>query len=492
MPDINIPRLDEDIAKPSYSINISTTDIKAATTITIPSSQADISLSNQGSNIVNNPNQTLTINAPTQDAGAKTTAVTVGTPANGGVLTTKNTKNLPNIFFNFRSKTVTDTSDLLFKFETSKLTVADFTGTKLSTWNANSDIRPNISLDAKDVNSPYTSGNFLSVVKAYDKYFYQLDRYKKISNVINLPVKTNPSYTIFVFGVGKQTVDINQAVVPQINTLHTFRDNNNNIFGSLNIGALNYQAPNPNKGSTAAYYNAVPTASFIGNTLNSNKYSDGDARIEYNNYINISNEYFYKGFGQSYEPSFNSFLSSKQISPQKYSPLGFSNIAQTPFVLNTKDTFGADVNINLNHFSLYFVEMFSYIDSSNQNYNTLRLQTFVNGLLTYDGGMQLKKTIPIDSFGDFKIELSNNYAGNNADSSIKLFLFDYLHGVSNSSVETMKQKSRNIVESLAYDYRNIILKSTTDIQLSNSSTNTSLSFKPVLIHPFLRLFFNAV
>lgn len=479
MSDINIPRLDEDIAKPSYSINISTTDITAATTITIPSSQADTSLSNQGSNIVNNPNQTLTINAPTQDAGAKTTAVIVGTPANGGVFTTKNTKNLPNVFFNFRSKTVTDTSDLLFKFETSKLTVADFTGTKLSTWNANSDIRPNISLNAKDVNSPYTSGNFLSVVKAYDKYFYQLDRYKKISNVINLPVKTNPSYTIFVFGVGKQSVSNNESVVTGVNLLHTFCDNNNpnSTLNNENIGYIITSSNNK--------YTFTPTASFVGNALNSNKYSDGDARTEYNNYINIYNDEF-SNKGRGY------FTSVKQITPQKYSPLGFSNIAQTPFVLNTKDVSGNAVNINLNHFSLHFVEMFSYIDSSNQNYNTLKLQTFVNGLLTYDGGMQLKKTIPIDSFADFKIQLSNNFYGYNADGNVKLFLFDYLHGVSNSSVITMKQKSRNIVESLAYDYRNIILKSTTDIQLSNSSTNTSLSFKPVLIHPFLRLFFNAV
>jgi hypothetical protein len=483
MPENNISNLNEDIVKSTYGLSVSNTDVVAATSLTLLSSSANLSPSNAGTNAINNTSQTLTVADNVQNAEGKLIANLQGNVASGGVLTTKNTTNLPNIFFNFRNKTFKNNGDLLFKFETSNLNNTNFTGIKLPTWNANADVRPNISLT--------NAANPLSVVKAYDKYFYQLDRYQNISNVISLPIKTNPSYTVFVFAVGKEAgaVDINN--INQANILHTFCDNNNtnSSLDNYNIGGISYQKPGI-KGSSASNYGAAPTASFVGNTLNSNKYSNADARIEYDNYVNIYNKYFYEGFGQSTNPSFNYFLSTKQINTQKYAALGFSNIAQTPFVLNTKNTSGGDVNINLNYFSLHFVEMFSYIDGSNADYNILRLQTFVNGLLTYDGSTQLKKTIGIDSSGNFKIRLSNNYAGYNTDANIKLFLFDYIHGVSNSSVQTMKQTSRNIVESLAYDYRNIILKSTTDIQLSSSaSASTLLPFSPLLIHPFLKLFF---
>ena len=132
--------------------------------------------------------------------------------------------------------------------------------------------------------------------------------------------------------------------------------------------------------------------------------------------------------------------------------------------------------------------MFSAITDVDKDNNILTLQTFVNGMLTYNGSMKLKKTTPINSFGTFKISLSNICGGFFSDPDVKLFLFDYLHGISNSSFSQMKLETRNITESLVYDYRNIILKSTSDIQLC-SSDNKSLGFSPALAHPFLNMFF---
>lgn len=492
----NIPNLSEDKAIVDYGVDLTGEDIIAVAKITIPSIAVPTSVSNQG--LTASTNQSTTVVGPSQDqqAGANVIVQAQGIAATGGVLTAKNTEKLPNIFFNFRSKGFINTDDLLFKFETSNLTVADYTGSKISTWTANQNIRPSVSLTTKDVNSPYTSGNFLSVVKAYDKYFYELDRYKKLENIITLPIRTNPSYTILVYAVAKQTPISGENVGVKINSLHSFYDNDIAYLANaknINIGDKGYFTSNGQR----SIYTSIPTASFVGNTLNSDKYSyvNTNERFQFNQFINITAEPFYKFVGVSTQGTpFNYFKNVDGGSEQNYSQLDYSNIANlknnisnpdtaVPFVLNTYSS-----PINLNHFSLYFVEMFSYREGSDANNNILKLQTFVNGLLTYDGNMKLKKTLPINSFGNFKIRLANDYVGP-ADNNIKLFLFDYMHGVSNSSVDTMKTKSRNIVESLAYDYRNIILKSTTDIQLSSSTINKSLSFKPVLAHPFLKLFF---
>jgi hypothetical protein len=372
----------------------------------------------------------------------------------------------------------------------------DFTGDKLSIWEANQTISPNISLT--NTNSPFP----LSVVKAYDKYFYELDRGKAISNTITLPIKTNPCYTVLVYAVGRAsgTTDI----INQANAVHSFYDSTNQIQAqNYNIGAVTVLL-NDTKGVTRSK-SFNPTASFIGNTLNSQYYSDNNtnARTDYGNFINIRTPNFY--FSPSQTVTQDDFASFKKLakSPQNYNNIPFTNIssfknnisnpaADVPFVLNTipNPAFPATVlSTNLNTFSLYFVEMFSGITGVDKDNNILTLQTFVNGMLTYDGSMKLKKTIPIESFGTFKISLSNIYGGYNTDANVKLFLFDYLHGVSNSSFSQMKLETRNITESLVYDYRNIILKSTSDIQLSRNSDNKSLGFSPALVHPFLNMFF---
>lgn len=496
-----ISNLNEDkIIVQKNVVQLSDDNISAGTIVTILPESVATTLSNQGNNISAPGNASVggTQQTVEQNAGSTTREKSLGAPANAGPIAKieSNTEKLPNIFFNFRQKTFPNTQNLLFKFETSSLGVGNFTGAKLSTWTANTIISPNISLE--NTISPFP----LSVVEAYGKYFYQLDRGKTISNTITLPIKTNPCYTVLVYAVGKQngTTDI----INQANAVHSFYDSTNQIQDpNFNIGAVTTLLIDSKGVVNAKIYK--PTASFIGNTLNSQYYSanNTDARTEYDNFINIRNGNFYSASGNAQFDNFVSFKKIAKSSQQTYNIIPFANIssfknnissptAAVPFVLNTipgANPPGTVVPISLDTFSLYFVEMFSAITDVDKDNNILTLQTFVNGMLTYDGSMKLKKTLPINSFGTFKISLSNICGGFAIDSGVKLFLFDYLHGVSNSSFSQMKLETRNITESLVYDYKNIILKSTSDIQLSSNTNNKSLGFSPALVHPFLNMFF---
>jgi hypothetical protein len=480
-------------------VQFSDENISAGTIVTILPESVTTTLSNQGNNTsaLGNASIVGTKQTNEQNAGSTTRAKSLGAPAQAG--TVANTQKLPNIFFNFREKTFPNTQNLLFKFETSKLGGSDFTGAKLSIWEANQTISPNISLT--NTNSPFP----LSVVKAYDKYFYQLDRGKAISNTITLPIKTNPCYTVLVYAVGRAsgTTDI----IHQANAVHSFYDSTNQTqTQNCNIGAITFLLKDLQGRTKSKSFN--PTASFIGNTLNSQYYSENltDARTDYDTFINIRyGNFFNPNLSDTAADEFVSFKKLTKSLPQNYNNIPFANISSfknnisnpttpVPFVLNTIPNPAPPATVlstNLDTFSLYFVEMFSGITDVDKDNNILTLQTFVNGMLTYDGSMKLKKTAPINSFGTFKISLSNIFQGSNftADPDIKLFLFDYLHGVSDSSFSQMKLETRNITESLVYDYRNIILKSTSDIQLSSNSANTSLGFSSALVHPFLNMFF---
>ena len=69
-----------------------------------------------------------------------------------------------------------------------------------------------------------------------------------------------------------------------------------------------------------------------------------------------------------------------------------------------------------------------------------------------------------------------------------MFLFDYLHGTSRD-VFSMNQDKNLILESLAYDNRKVLLKSSSDLQMTNNA-NTSLRFPASLSHPFLNMYFS--
>jgi hypothetical protein len=69
-----------------------------------------------------------------------------------------------------------------------------------------------------------------------------------------------------------------------------------------------------------------------------------------------------------------------------------------------------------------------------------------------------------------------------------MFLFDYMHG-SATSISNMRTNSKKIIESLCYDYKNIFLKKTTDLQISDGKK--SLLFAPKIPHPYLNMYFTS-
>ena len=488
---------DEIIVEEDIQIETTDNDIAATSNITLPQTSITSTAINLGANTSlqqNTSTNDSNINNETTELQAKQQS----SSASGGKITTQNAEKLPNIFFSFRSRPAINTSELLFKFETSSLVAGDFTGNKLSSWISKSELGVSpITLQANGAETP------LKVVKAYGKFFYELDRVTSsfpnhIQAIVNLPIKTNPSYTILVYAVGRENITGVISLPLQINRVHLFCKNSNTYKNNINIGDLGIYKPTLG-GKDPGINTFIPTASFVGNTLNSEEYSQANSvqRASYNKYVNITDRSF------AVKDPLRSFFNVQipgDSSIQKYYGLDFSNISKLrndinnpqndiDFVLNTHSAPGTTQNISLKQFSLYFVEMFSYIEGNTAGNKTLKLQTFVNGLLTYNGSMSLSNTIPIGSSGDFLIRLRNSFEGFPVTSANdKLFLFDYMHGISSSSAETMKKTSKNIVESLAYDYRNIILKSETDLKICDSDSGKILGFSPTLAHPFLRFF----
>ena len=429
----------------------------------------------------------------------------------GGAGALFNLAQAPNVFFNLRSRPIIDTNDFLFKFETSSLTDANFTSAKLPSWVSKSGLQVSpITLQAP------SSGTPLKVVKAYGKYFYELDRSATspygtmIKAEVLLPIKTEPSYTILVYAVGRASLTNVIFPIPlRISGVHLFCDASDfaSTTQTFNIGNKTTQVNGPSNFSGADIkinlYNLK--ASFVGNTLNSKIYSieKTPQRASYDKYINIfgdiSNSFVNAGSSSAF---FNSLIIGDS-SVQNYYDLDSSNLSYSStnigapstsvkFVLETAvgNPRTSIISTPLDQFSLYFVEMFSYIEGYESGSRTLKLQTFVNGMLTYDGSMALSNSVAVNNTDTFLIRLSSD-----APTSIgieqnpqldRMFLFDYLHGTSNTSAEQMKIKSKKIIESLAYDYRNILLKSQTDLQIRNGTS--SLGFKSASSHPFLKIF----
>lgn len=426
-------------------------------------------------------------------------------PGNAGALF--NSAEAPNVFFNLRSRPIIDANDFLFKFETSSLTDANFTSTKLPSWVSKS------GLQVSPITLQASSGTPLKVVKAYGKYFYELDRSvtspygTMIKAEVPLPIKTEPSYTILVYAVGRASLTNVILPVPlRISGVHLFCDASNFAYTikTFNIGNKTTQVNGP----LNMKFNLINLkASFVGNTLNSKIYSIDKTpqRASYNKYINIFGD-ISNSFANVERESKSEFFNSLIIgdsSVQNYYNLDSSNISYSStnisapstsvkFVLETAvgNPRTSIISTELDQFSLYFVEMFSYIEGYESGSRTLKLQTFVNGMLTYDGSMALSNSVAVNNTGTFLIRLSSDAPTSMVNAQNpeldRMFLFDYLHGTSNTSAEQMKIKSKKIIESLAYDYRNILLKSQTDLQIRNKTS--SLGFKSASSHPFLKIF----
>lgn len=465
------------ISENKSKLAISEIDLAGDTVLTIPQAPTTQSSSTQGSNTVQSVVQVST-NTPinTTNNGNSNTSPAIqanpqGITAKGGVFTPVKQDKLPIVYFNFKSNDL-NTSDLLFRFKTSNLTNTEF-GTSTNSWTSDSLIKDNLTLVT-------SGGNYLKVVKAYDKYFYELDATRKLTTVATLPVRTNPSYTILVFGLGRNSESSSFNVFQDTNYIHNFQENTNPTwYGSMpsqfiNIGKIN---------------NSTFTASFIGNTLNSAKYASALRAYQdlYKNYVNISSSLFWLNF--------NGFMANTSV--QKYLPFYTGNIKTLRSDINnpsTEQAFRVYTNsgsyVDMQFFSLFFVEMFCYFDSdsTNSSSNILNLETYINGQQTFTGKQYISKTITFDDFNSYNISLANQCltgAGTSSNGT-RLFLFDYMHGITNSETK-MRQNSNKIIESLVYNYRNLFFKNTSDLQICNNSS--SILFPPKVPHPFLNMFF---
>jgi hypothetical protein len=214
-----------------------------------------------------------------------------------------------------------------------------------------------------------------------------------------------------VYAVGRSAALIDEGdIANKVNVVHSFYDNTNTALPSLNNKNFNIGLKNINFITLMGEKIPIPRpmASFVGNTLNSQAYSSGD-QIEssaYKNFINISNpDYLTVAGFNNFLTKYNNFNNQKYDSFKSTNTSSFNNDISSPatvvpFLLNTKLSPPSSVitTVTLNNFSLYFVEMFSGITSSdNQNNYILTLQTFVNGILTYDGSMKLKKNSLLNS-----------------------------------------------------------------------------------------------
>lgn len=73
-----------------------------------------------------------------------------------------------------------------------------------------------------------------------------------------------------------------------------------------------------------------------------------------------------------------------------------------------------------------------------------------------------------------------------ATNDTKLFLFDYLHGNADNIAERDLKKNE-ILDYLKYNYRDILLKSQSDLLIANSSTQTYKNFGLPLSHPYINI-----
>jgi hypothetical protein len=478
MGSINIPNLKED------RLTTSEQDLSASTELFIKpsvgsSSTAPSSATTQGSNLTL-PAATVSSSASNQDTvpvpggSASLTSGTEkyepkGIPATGGTFTPVKQNKLPIVYFNFKQNDFYD-QNLMFRFKTSNLTSSDLTGNTISTWTSDSTAGLALTL---------TGTNKLKVVKAYDKYFYELIANSDISNAaVSLPVKTSPAYTVFVFALGLDNfADEPLRLLAGSNIIHKFVHNNNqNNFFNPYANIVNFGK------ETNGFSNFF--ASFVGGTLNSPKYLPSRTGNTYPFSYNNPDAYFWNNI--------NYYLGKPNQSFSKFNVFNIRNLRNditAPTVAQDFQLFtNVSTSVNMKTFSLFFVEMFTYVteDVANANAFTVNFETIINGQQTFLGKQSLNGTTVLDTNTNYIISLNNKTV--TGYPAARMFLFDYLHGTANT-IPQMRSNSKKIIEALTYDYRNIFLKKTTDLQISNNEK--SLLFAPKIPHPFLNMFFTS-
>ena len=304
---------------------------------------------------------------------------------------------------------------------------------------------------------------------------------------------TYPTYTIFAFALANTSGSLSDLFSgnTSTNSVHKFVKNDylpNNKF--INFG----MSPTNN----------VARFSFNASTLNDPTYLlniNPRSQLEFSalspNNSNNSITFFDK---KTFATWFN--LNSALFCSAKYELCKLFNLYNLPTSLSATNTpvsvaiYDGSTTSSYTAFSLFFVEMYTYMDgtvgntnqygSQFQNYPfyNLKYETLVNGVRAFSANMAYDQKVTLPSSANYNISLSNNHystGGSRAD----MFLFDYLQG-GGRTVTEMKNNSKKAIESLAFKYRNLLLKSTTDLQITNSTS--SLAFPPDLSHPFTNFY----
>lgn len=430
--------------------------------------------------LINGSTVSTPLNDQGQIIGASSGGVTVatsGNSGNGGELverTSLESSELPIIYFNIRSKSFND-QNVNFRFKTSNITSS--AGDTTNTWASENSLISGLSLTGDT--------GCLKVTSAYGKKFYELLSNKSISkNNFPFNLSSTPTYAFLVFALAHENQN-NYTLSLNSNQIHRFT--NSTYPSNTPIYNIGYDQ---NRANRLNYF------TFALNPLLSPSFISPYQFVNNLNTVFIDNQDFVYYFGQWDGNKTVDFGQSNKINPppvfqsSKFfnlcnipNSLTDSKATNTPFIINQG---GSD--IQLRTFSLFFVEMYSYIEFNSQEnnsgglYNTLNLFTSVNGIQTYFAKILIKPDIDYSSTTNCNLSIANKPGNGN----VRMFLFDYLYGNSKDTLSLQKDRS-TILESLAYDNKNILLKSSTDLQMTNSTT--SLKFPPDLSHPFLNMYF---
>lgn len=395
----------------------------------------------------------------------------VGSNADSGKLTSIASSKLPNIYFNIRKNSF-DSKSLYFRFKTSD--ISGSAGAQTNTWASDTNILSGLSLTG--------DANCLTVTQAYGQKFYELASTKSIGiSNFSFNVSKNPTYAFLVYALANASTT--SALFSHSNRIHKFQ-------AASDSGAIIY---NNSYNDRARFYSVFSLSPLLSSQFIS-EYQQTNGL----NTVNINNPYFSSNFDAFQSTAgviTNSGVNNSNPPPQFISNKFFnlcntpnslaSPVAtNTPFIINQ----GAS-DIPLNTFSLFFVEMYSYLElpSSNQQnaaYNILNVITKVNGLTSYTAKILIKPDINYSNNINCNLSIGNNPGSG----GVRMFLFDYLYG-SSRDVSSMTQDRNLILESLGYDNRKVLLKSSSDLQMTNNS-NESLRFPASLSHPFLNMYFS--
>ena len=412
----------------------------------------------------------------------------VGSNADSGKLTSIASSKLPNIYFNIRKNSF-DSKSLFFRFKTSD--ISGLPGDPTNTWTSDTNILSGLSLTG--------DAGCLKVTQAYGQKFYELTSNKSIGvSNFSFSVPKNPSYAFLVYALAHEDPNKTTALFSNSNQIHKFQANSDPDSGKA-IYNNGFVAGNTNQNTTDQFYNAFSLSPLLSPQFIS-EYQQRNGLST----VNINLPLFVNGFSNWFknntvEGSVNNRINPRPIftSNKIFDLCNTPNSLASPTATNTPFIINQGSDTPLSTFSLFFVEMYSYLTlpnsadygistyyERNAKYNILNIITKVNGLTCYTHQILIRPELIYSNNINCNISIGNKPGSN----GVKMFLFDYLHGTSRD-VFSMNEDKNLILESLAYDNRKVLLKSSSDLQMTNNA-NTSLRFPASLSHPFLNMYFS--